>query len=171
MILGAIGTLLVIGICIGFSSLIAINYTNKVARLGIQQIDTENAPGAIGPYSQGIIADNLLFVAGQIGLKPDGTFDYPDFNTPAGQTRQALENAGNILKEAGLDFRNVVKATVLLKDINDYDEVNAVYAQYFEDPFPARSAFQVAALPRASEGTLVEIELIALKTDKFETAE
>ena len=120
-----------------------------------EEIATENAPAAIGPYSQAILAGNLLFVSGQIGLTPDGIMVD---GTAADQSRQALTNIGNILKEASLDFSQVLKSSVLLKDINDYDEVNNVYAEFFPDPAPARAAFQVAALPKDA---LVEIEVIA----------
>ena len=120
-----------------------------------EEIATENAPAAIGPYSQAILAGNLLFVSGQIGLTPDGIMVD---GTAADQSRQALTNIGNILKEASLDFSHVLKSSVLLKDINDYDEVNNVYAEFFPDPAPARAAFQVAALPKDA---LVEIEVIA----------
>ena len=120
-----------------------------------EEIATENAPAAIGPYSQAILAGNLVFVSGQIGLTPDGIMVD---GTAADQSRQALTNIGNILKEASLDFSHVLKSSVLLKDINDYDEVNDVYAEFFPDPAPARAAFQVAALPKDA---LVEIEVIA----------
>merc|ERR1712150_189054 len=120
-----------------------------------EEIATENAPAAIGPYSQAILAGNLLFVSGQIGLTPYGVMVD---GTAADQSRQALTNIENILKEASLDFSHIVKSSVLLKDINDYDEVNAVYAEFFPDPAPARAAFQVAALPKDA---LVEIEVIA----------
>ena len=120
-----------------------------------EEISTENAPAAIGPYSQAILTGNLLFVSGQIGLTPDGIMVD---GTAADQTHQALTNIGNILKEANLDFSNVVKSSVLLKDINDYDEVNNVYKDFFPDLAPARAAFQVAALPKDA---LVEIEVIA----------
>ena len=96
-----------------------------------------------------------MFVSGQIGLTPDGIMVD---GTAADQTHQALTNIGNILKEANLDFAHVVKSSVLLKDINDYDEVNNVYKDFFPDPAPARAAFQVAALPKDA---LVEIEVIA----------
>ena len=120
-----------------------------------EEISTDKAPAAIGPYSQAILAGNYLFVSGQIGLTPDGIIID---DTAAGQTHQALTNIGNILNKAGLDFSNVVKSSVLLKDINDYDAVNEVYKDFFPDPAPARAAFQVAALPKDA---LVEIEVIA----------
>ena len=121
-----------------------------------EEIATENAPAAIGPYSQAILAGNYLFVSGQIGMTPDGIIKD---ETAGGQTRQALENAGNILQEANLDFSHVVRAMVLMKDINDYDEINEVYKDFFPDPAPARAAFQVAALPKDAK---VEIEVTAV---------
>ena len=121
-----------------------------------EEISTNQAPAAIGPYSQAILAGNLLFVSGQIGLTPEGTMID---DTASGQANQALTNIGNILEEANLDFSHVVKSSVLLKDINDYDDVNDVYKNFFPDPAPARAAFQVAALPKDA---LVEIEVIAI---------
>lgn len=122
-----------------------------------EAISTDKAPSAIGPYSQAIFAGSYVFVSGQIGMTPEG--EVVD-ETAAGQTHQALENIGAILDEAGLDFSHVVKSSVLLKDINDYDEVNDVYKDYFPAPAPARAAFQVAALPK---NALVEIEVIAME--------
>ena len=121
-----------------------------------EAILTDKAPSAIGPYSQAIFAGSYVFVSGQIGMTPEG--EIVD-ETAAGQTHQALQNIGAILEEAGLDFSHVVKSSVLLKDINDYDEVNDVYKDYFPAPAPARAAFQVAALPKHA---LVEIEVIAM---------
>ena len=121
-----------------------------------EAISTDKAPSAIGPYSQAIFAGSYVFVSGQIGMTPEG--EIVD-ETAAGQTHQALEDIGAILDEAGLDFSRVVKSSVLLKDINDYDEVNDVYKDYFPAPAPARAAFQVAALPK---NALVEIEVIAM---------
>ena len=121
-----------------------------------EAISTDKAPSAIGPYSQGILAGSYLFVSGQIGMTPEG--EIVD-TTAAGQTHQALKNIGAILDEAGLNFSHVVKSSVLLKDIDDYDDVNNVYKDYFPAPEPARAAFQVAALPK---NALVEIEVIAM---------
>ena len=118
-------------------------------------ISTKNAPGAIGPYSQAVRAGGLVFVSGQLGMDPqtgvlaDGV---------CAQARQSLRNARAILAEAGLGMEHVVKSTVFLKDMADFAAVNEVYASFFGADFPARSAVQVAALPK---GGLVEIELIA----------
>lgn len=120
-------------------------------------IVTPDAPQAIGPYSQGIQAGGLVFTAGQLGLDPATMqFAGPDVAT---QARQALCNLRAILEAAGSGLDRVVKTTVFLADMADFQIVNAVYAEFFTGAPPARSAVQVAALPR---GGLVEIEAIAL---------
>ena len=122
-----------------------------------QAIATKNAPAAIGPYSQGIRAGKTIYVSGQIPIDPaTGEFAGQDIET---QTRQSLTNIKNILKEAGADMSDVVKTTVLLKDIADFAAMNKVYAEFFTEPYPARAAFQVAAIPK---GALVEIEAVAV---------
>ena len=119
-------------------------------------ISTEKAPGAIGPYSQAIRADKFVFVSGQLPIDPaTGEFAGDDI---AAQTRQSLTNIQNILASEGLTMANVVKTTVLLKNISDFGAMNEVYASFFESDCPARAAFEVAALPKAA---LVEIEAIA----------
>ena len=121
-------------------------------------IHTENAPAAIGPYSQAIQAGNTIYVSGQIPIDPaTGAFAGNDITT---QTRQSLTNIKAILAEAGADMSNVVKTTVLLADIADFAAMNAVYAEFFTAPYPARAAFQVACLPK---NALVEIECVAVK--------
>ena len=119
-------------------------------------IATKNAPAAIGPYSQPIAANGFVFVSGQIPIDPaTGAF------VPGGiqeQTRQSLENGKAILTQAGLTLENVIKTTVFLSDIQDFAAMNEIYAQYFAADCPARSAVQVANLPK---GALVEIEMIA----------
>lgn len=121
-------------------------------------IHTPNAPAAIGPYSQAVQAGKLLFVSGQIPIDPaTGVFAGTDIAT---QTRQSLTNVKNILAAAGYTCADVVKTTVLLADIGDFAAMNAVYAEFFTEPFPARAAYQVAALPKDA---LVEIECIAVK--------
>lgn len=121
-------------------------------------IKTEKAPGAIGPYSQAITAGNTIYVSGQLGINPNtGCFDDETIET---QTIQSLENIKSILNEAGYDMCDVVKTTVLLQDINDFGKMNEIYAKYFVEPFPARAAFEVKALPKAGK---VEIECIAVK--------
>ena len=117
---------------------------------------TTKAPAAIGPYSQAIRADKFVFVSGQLPIDPaTGEFAGDDI---AVQTRQALTNIQNILASEGLTMANVVKTTVLLKNISDFVAMNEVYATFFENDCPARAAFEVAALPKAA---LVEIEAIA----------
>ena len=117
---------------------------------------TTKAPAAIGPYSQAIRADKFVFVSGQIPIDPaTGEFAGDDI---AAQTRQSLTNTQNILASEGLTMANVVKTTVLLKNISDFGAMNEVYASFFESDCPARAAFEVAALPKAA---LVEIEAIA----------
>lgn len=125
----------------------------------MRAIQTDRAPAAIGPYSQAIAAEDMVFVSGQIPIDPStGEFAGEDIET---QTKQCLSNISNILAEAGFSMRNVVKTTVLLADIADFAAMNEVYAGFFEAPYPARAAFQAAALPK---GALVEIEAIAIKS-------
>jgi 2-iminobutanoate/2-iminopropanoate deaminase len=122
----------------------------------MKAIVTNNAPAAIGPYSQAIEANGFVYVSGQLPINPStGAFVEGGIKE---QTRQSLLNAKAILNEAGLDLCNVVKTTVLLSDIADFQAMNEVYAEMFTSPFPARSAFAVRALPKSA---LVEIEVIA----------
>ncbi|XP_007547848.1 ribonuclease UK114-like isoform X1 [Poecilia latipinna] len=118
---------------------------------------TTSAPNAIGPYSQAVVVDRTMYVSGQIGMDV-ASGQLVDGGVQA-QTKQALSNMGEILKAAGCDYSNVVKTTVLMKDMNDFNTVNDVYKTFFSTNFPARAAYQVAALPR---GALVEIEAIAV---------
>lgn len=121
-------------------------------------ISTKNAPAAIGPYSQAIEANGKVFVSGQLPIDP-ATGEFAEGGIKA-LARQSLTNIKNILAEAGLTMNNVCKVTVLLADINDFAAVNEVYAEFFEAPYPARSAFAVAALPK---GAAIEIEAIAAR--------
>lgn len=122
-----------------------------------KKIESIKAPDAIGPYSQAIETDNLVFVSGQIpvdkqtGSMPEGIKE---------QTKQSLTNIKYILEEAGLSMDNVVKTTVLLQHMSDFADMNEVYASFFNGICPARAAFEVVALPK---GALVEIEAIATK--------
>ena len=121
-------------------------------------LSTPHAPAAIGPAAQGILAGSTLFVSGQLPIDPaTGAFAGEDI---ASQTRQSLTNIKNILAAAGASMNDVVKTTVMLKNIGDFAAMNAVYAEFFTEPFPARAAYQVAALPKDA---LVEIECIAVK--------
>ncbi len=121
-------------------------------------IHTEKAPAAIGPYSQAVLAGKTVYVSGQLPVDPStGEFAGTDI---ASQTKQSLTNIKNILEAEGYSMKDVVKTTVLLADIKDFAAMNEVYAGFFEAPFPARAAFQVAAVPK---GALVEIEAVAVK--------
>lgn len=122
-------------------------------------LSTEKAPLAIGPYSQGIQAGDLLFLSGQLPICPEkGEIVAEDIE---GQTEQSLENVRAILASAGCSMDDVVKTTVFLKDIADFAQMNSVYARFFQEGnYPARSAVQVAALPKDAR---VEIEVVALK--------
>ncbi len=118
-------------------------------------IDTPKAPGAIGPHSQAVKRNGLIFVSGQLPINPtDGTMG----ECIKCQTRQSLENAKAILEAAGASFDDVVKTTVFLADMSLFGEMNEVYAEYFSAPYPARCAFAVKEVPRKA---LVEIEMIA----------
>ena len=133
-----------------------------------QVINTSAAPAAIGPYSQAIQVGrpsegrsqgmNLVYTSGQIPIDPaTGTFVEGGIKE---QTRQSLSNVQAILREAGLDMGNVVKTTVYMADMNDFAAMNEVYAEFFAEPYPARSAVAVKALPK---GALVEIEVVAAR--------
>jgi len=124
-------------------------------KMSKQIIHTENAPKAIGPYSQAVKMGNFLFTSGQLGINPlIGKLE----EGVEKQAHAAMKNLGAILKEAGLDYANIVKTTIFVQDLADFAAVNAVYESYFEGAFPARSCVQVAALPLKG---LVEIECIA----------
>jgi len=121
-------------------------------------IATKDAPAAVGPYSQAIAIGNFLFCAGQIPLVPaTGELAGDDITT---QTTQVCENIKAVLAANGMTFDNVVKTTVFLPDLADFAAMNAVYTQYFTQPYPARSTIGIGALPRASK---VEIEVIAAR--------
>lgn len=120
-------------------------------------ISSQKAPAAVGPYSQAIEINGMLFVSGQLPTNP-ATGKAPE--TIEEQTRQSLANAAAILEEAGYTFADVVKTTVLLADIKDFAAMNAVYAEHFSGAYPARVCYQVAALPM---GAKVEIDMIAGK--------
>ena len=123
-----------------------------------QPIQTSGAPAAIGPYSQGIAAGNTAYVSGQLPIDPaTGEFAGPDI---ASQTRRSLQNVEAILAAQGMGMKDVVKTTVLLADIADFAAMNEVYGEFFSAPYPARAAYQVAALPK---GARVEIEAVAVK--------
>ena len=119
-------------------------------------INTKKAPAAIGPYSQAIQVGNLIYTSGQLPIDP-ATGAFPEGGIKE-QTRQSLTNVKAILEEAGVSMSNVVKTTVFMADMGDFADMNGVYAEFFSEPFPARSAVAVKTLPK---GALVEIEVVA----------
>lgn len=119
----------------------------------MKPIKTDKAPGAIGPYSQGVLAGELIFFSGQIPLDPaTGQMVGNDIQT---QTRQVMKNIQGLLESQGLGFGNIVKTTVFLKNLGEFTTFNEIYASYLKAPYPARSTVEVSALPK---GALVEIE-------------
>jgi len=123
-----------------------------------QIINTPNAPAPIGPYSQAVMTGNLLFISGQVALKP-GSNDLANEDVFA-ETHQVMHNLKAILAEAGMDFSNVVKTTIFLSDMALFSEVNEVYGKYFEGDFPARETVAVKGLPKSVN---VEISMTAAK--------
>lgn len=124
----------------------------------MKQISTQNAPAAIGPYSQAIEVNGFVYASGQLPIDP-ATGAFPEGGVKE-QTRQSLLNVKAILDEAGLALSNVVKTTVYLADMGDFAAMNEVYSQFFAQPYPARSAIAVKALPK---GALVEVEVVAAR--------
>lgn len=120
-------------------------------------VASDKAPKAIGPYSQAIEAQGLVFVSGQIPLDTGGKMAGADV---AGQTEQVLENLAAVLSADGLGLENVVKTTVFMTDLGQFAAMNEVYGRFFQEPFPARATVQVSALPK---GALVEIEAVAVR--------
>ncbi|MBR2793317.1 MAG: RidA family protein [Solobacterium sp.] len=123
-------------------------------------ISTDKAPAAVGPYSQALMAGNILFASGQIPLNPATGEIVGD--TAAEQAVQVFDNIKEVLKEAGMSVKDVVKTTVFLTDLSEFAAVNAVYAEHFSEPFPARSCVEVGALPK---GARIECEIIAVKSE------
>ena len=121
-------------------------------------ISTNNAPKAIGPYSQAVLAGNILYCSGQIAINPkSGALNTANIIT---ETNQVMQNLEAVLSEAEMNFNNVVKCSIFLKDMKQYTDVNKVYAEYFGDNPPAREAMEVSVLPR---NVNIEISLIAIK--------
>ncbi|GEL09191.1 2-iminobutanoate/2-iminopropanoate deaminase [Salisediminibacterium halotolerans] len=118
-------------------------------------IQTNDAPDAIGPYSQAVITEGVVYTSGQIGLDPE-TMTMQD--SVEDQAHQVMQNVKAVLKEAGCDMNDVIKAMIFLKDMDDFHHVNDIYASYFKEPYPARSAVAVAQLPKDAR---VEVEVIA----------
>lgn len=121
----------------------------------MKKIESAHAPAALGPYSQGIIHGDTVFLSGQLGIDPESGNMHDSLED---QTHQIFKNIENVLKEADANLNDIIKVTVLLEDINDFAAVNEIYGTYFDDPFPARSAFAVKDLPA---GGKIEIEIIA----------
>ena len=121
----------------------------------MKTVSTTKAPAAIGPYSQAQIVGNMVYTSGQVGINP-ATGEFVEGLEP--QANQVFTNLKNLLEAAGSDMSKVVKTTVFIKDMNDFAAINAIYAKYFTEPFPARSCVEVARLPK---DCLVECEIIA----------
>ncbi len=123
-----------------------------------QIIDTKNAPAPIGPYNQAILANNTLYISGQICIDPStGNLKNRDIQE---ETHQVMQNLKAILGEAGMNFNNVLKTTIFITDMHQFGEINTIYGKYFEDDFPARETVQVSALPKFVN---VEISMIAMR--------
>jgi 2-iminobutanoate/2-iminopropanoate deaminase len=124
-----------------------------------KMVNAKNAPAAVGPYSHSVLAGQTQYISGQLGLDPvTGEMKA----TVEQQAEQALTNLGEILKEAGMSYANVVKTTVFLKDMGDFGKINEIYGQYFTKVLPARSCVEVAKLPKDG---LFEVEAIAVKNE------
>ena len=117
---------------------------------------TDQAPKPVGPYSQAVQAGQFLFLAGQVPLTPEGKMNEGDI---VEQTRQVMNNLKNVLAASGATLNDVVKTTIFLKDLGDFEVVNKTYAEYFTEPYPARSTVEVSKLPK---GARIEIDLIAV---------
>jgi len=143
------------------AALVSKQMTRAFSCSTIKKIATEDAPAAVGPYSQAISTGGFVYVSGQLPLDPK-TMKFNSNDDVALQARQCLDNMKAILKEANSGMDKVVKTTVLLADIADFQKVNAVYAEYFKPPYPARACYAVKSLPM---GALVEIEAVARTND------
>ena len=130
----------------------------QLPRMEKKIINTSNAPAPIGPYNQAILANNILYISGQVCIDPvDGNLKNKDLQE---ETHQVMHNLKAILQEAQMNFNNVVKTTIFLTDMNRFSEVNEIYGKYFEADFPARETVQVSALPKFVN---VEISMIAVR--------
>ena len=143
----------------GFSLLfIVLLFTGFSQTIDKKIIQAPDAPKAIGPYSQAILTGNTLYISGNIALNPENRqMDTMNLET---ETRRVMSNLGAVLKEAGMSYENIVKATIYMTDIRNYKEINRIYGEYFKEDPPAREAIQVVALPA---GAHVEISCIAVK--------
>ena len=123
----------------------------------LNNVKTDKAPAAIGPYSQAVVVGGFIYTSGQIPVNPaTGLIDARDID---GQTRQALENLKNVLEAAASELSKVIKTTVYIKDMKDFAKINEIYSSFFTDPYPARSCVEVARLPK---DVLIEIEAVAI---------
>lgn len=123
-----------------------------------KEIKTNSAPSPIGPYSQAIETKNTLFISGQVGLNPNtGKLMIQDIET---ETKQVMENLGAILKQANLNYHNVVKCSIFIADMKQFKKINLVYDKYFSQPYPARETVEVSSLPKNAN---IEISAIAIK--------
>ncbi len=156
----SLATLLLLAAAIGYVVFFGSFATEAEAQTAAKRgVVTENAPKAIGPYSQAIVANGFVFAAGQIGTDPKTGVLAEGVEA---QVEQTLKNIAAVLKASGSSMDNVVKATVFLADINDFAKMNEIYAKHFKAPFPARSTVQVARLPRDAK---IEIEVVALLSE------
>jgi 2-iminobutanoate/2-iminopropanoate deaminase len=146
---------------VAVSLAVTTSCTIRQVRPTMQSVHTDNAPAAIGPYSQAVVANGFVFTAGQVPFDPT-TMQLVEGDIAA-QTEQVMRNLQAILQQAGADLSTVVKTTVFLKDMNDFAAMNEVYARHFGDHKPARSTVQVARLPRDAN---VEIEVVAVLLDR-----
>ena len=146
-------------ILLGAVLIFSLGFSQKGKRWAKEVISSTDAPKAIGPYSQAIKVGDMLFCSGQIAINPK-TGELVK-NSIEAETRQVLDNLGAVLKTAGMDYADVVQATVYMADMNNYAKINSVYAEYFKENPPARAAVQVARLPK---DVGVEIAVIAVKT-------
>ncbi len=153
-------SVLAIAICLASISWFVLPISNASDKSKKILVETTDAPKAIGPYSQAIIANGFVYVSGQIGRSLE-TGTLVDGGIEA-ETKQVLKNLEAVLKAANSDFDNVVKTNIFLADINDFDKVNEIYGSYLKAPYPARSTVQVAKIPRNAK---IEIEMIALVRD------
>lgn len=124
-----------------------------------QIINTKHAPAAIGPYSQAVWAGDLLYTSGQVALIPEtGEMDNLNLET---ETHRVMKNLSALLSEAGLSFEHVIKASIFIKDMNDFAKINEIYASYLQEPYPARETVEVARLPKDAR---IEISVVARKS-------
>jgi 2-iminobutanoate/2-iminopropanoate deaminase len=143
---------------ISFLSIFNLGCQHKESQLKNMKeiINTKNAPAAIGPYSQAVWAGDLLYTSGQVALIPEtGEMDNQSLET---ETHRVMKNLSALLAEAGLSFNHVIKASIFIKDMNDFAKINEIYASYLQEPYPARETVEVARLPKDAR---IEISVVA----------